>query len=101
MLLVASSRLKRVDAGSYGFVHQSRGSLYVGESSPTDVRARDDFPPAPSTTVPSRHDVPTWMPALVIEGVSGTGVDLFPSTTTSGDPSAASPSVRSMPGSIV
>lgn len=55
MLSVASSRVKSVDVGSYGFVHQSRGTPCASESLPTDVKGRDDSPLVLSaTTVMSR-----------------------------------------------
>ena len=58
MLSMAMARVKSIDTGSYGFVHLSKGSPHAGESLPTDIRARDDFPPVPSATDPSRRDVP-------------------------------------------
>ena len=94
MLSAMSSRVKRVDVDSCRLEHQSRGSPYVGESPPTNVRARDDSPPAPST------NVPLAMMSLAIEGVYSTSVDLSTSTRTSKDPSAMSPSVWPMKDSV-
>ena len=54
----------------------------MGEPPPTDVRARDDSPLAPSATDPSRHDVPVGTPPLAMEGVSSVDADPSPSTTT-------------------
>ena len=52
MLSTAMSRVKSVDAGSYGFVHQSRGSPRVGESLPTNIRTRDNSSLVPSAVDP-------------------------------------------------
>ena len=93
MLSAASSRVKSVDVGSSGLAHQSRGSPHTGESLPTDVRARDSSPPAPIAANPSHRDVPSGTLPPMTEGVSGMDADSSPSTMTSGDPLAASPSV--------
>ena len=100
MLSAASSRVKSIDAGSCGFVHRSRGSPHASEPLPTDVRARDDSPLAPSTTNPFCHDVPTRTPPSAMEGISGADTNLSPITTTPGDPSAASPFIQPMPGAV-
>ncbi|XP_066373723.1 uncharacterized protein [Miscanthus floridulus] len=100
MLSASSSRVKSTDVGSSRFVHQSRGLPYVGKSSPINIRARDDSPSTPNAAKPSHHDVLARMPSLVMEGVSGTGTDLSPTTTTSGDPSATSPSVQPTSGTV-
>ena len=100
MLSMASSRVKSVDVGSSRLTHWSRGSPRVSDPLPTDVRVRDDSPPAPSAANPSRCDVPIKMPPSVMEGASGAGTNLSPSTTTPGDPSATSPSVRPAPGTV-
>ena len=89
----SSSRVKSVDAKSCRFVHQSRGLLHVGESLPTDVRAKDDSSPVLSAANPSRRDVPVEGPPPAMEGISGVDVDLFATTTTNKDPLAVSPSV--------
>ena len=52
MLSAASSRVKSVDVGSYGFIHQSRGLSRVGEPLPADIRARDDSQLAPGAPIP-------------------------------------------------
>ena len=64
MLSVASSRVKSVDTGSFGFIHRSRGSPHASEPLPTDIRARDKSPLAPSAANPlssrrSRRDAPS------------------------------------------
>ena len=100
MLSVASSRVKSIDVGSYGLAHRSRGSPHVGESLPTDVRARDGSPLAPIATDPFCRDVPAGTLPSAIEGVSGTDADSSPSTTTSEDPLATSPSIRPTPDVI-
>ena len=76
MLSAASSRVKSVDAGSYGFVHRTRGSPRAGVSLPTNISARDDSLLVPSTT------------------------DLSATTTTLGDPLAMSTSVWPTLGAV-
>ncbi|XP_066347571.1 uncharacterized protein [Miscanthus floridulus] len=73
---------------------------HVGKSPPTDVKARDDSPPTPSSAEPYRHDVPIGTPPRAMEGFRSTSVDLSPSTTMPGTPPAMSPSVRPTPDSI-
>ena len=72
----------------------------MGELLPTDVRARDDSPLAPSAADPSCRDAPTETPPLAMEGVSGVDANLSPSTTTLGESLAMSPSIRPMPGVV-
>jgi len=76
MLSAATSRVKSIDAGSYGFVYRSRGLPHMGESLPTNDSARDDFPSVPSAA------------------------DLSATTMTPGDPSSMSPSIRPTPGTV-
>ena len=65
----------------------------VGESLPTDIRARDDSSPVSSTTDPSRRDVLAEGPSPAMEGVSGVDIDLSATTMTLEDPLAVSPSI--------
>ena len=100
MLFAASSRVKSIDFGSFGLAHWIRGSPRIGESLPTDVRARDGSPSAPIATDPSRRDVPAETLPPTMEGVSGTDADSSPSTRTSRDPSVVHPSIQPMPDAI-
>ena len=59
MLSATLSRVKSVDAESYGFIHWSRGLPRMGESLPTDISARDGSPLAPSAANLSCCDIPT------------------------------------------
>ena len=77
MLSAASSIVKRIDVGSSGLSHQSKGSPCIGESLPTDVRVRDGSPSAPIAADPSRRDVPAGTLPPAPEGVSGMDADSF------------------------
>ena len=72
----------------------------MGESLPTDVRARDGSSPVLISADPSHHDIPAGTLPPATEGVSGTDVDSSPSTMTSEDPSAMSPSIWPMPDAV-
>ena len=91
-LFAASSRAKGVDAGSYGSIHRSKGAPHAGEPLPTKIRVRDDSPSASSAANPFGHDASAETPPPALEGVSGAGASLSPSTMTSGDPLTMSPS---------
>lgn len=99
-LSTSSLRVKSVDAGSFELAYRSRGSLHVGESLPTDVRARDGSPPASIAIDPPRRDVPIGTLPPTMERVSGTDANSSPSTMISRDPSAVSPSIRPMPNAV-
>ena len=100
MLSTTSSRVKSVDAGSYGFIQWSRCSPHESKPLPTDVRVRDDSPLALSVVSPSRCDVPGGTPPSMIEGVNQANTNLSPSTTTPRDPTATSSSIWPMPGTV-
>ena len=81
MLSVASSREKSVDVGSCGFVHQSRGLPYRGEWLPPEVRIRDDSPLVLSATTTTSEDPSAVLP-FVRTTSTADGVDWAASSDT-------------------
>lgn len=93
MSLAASLRVKSVDVESYQSIHQSESSPCVCMSPPIRTKAQDNSLPALGIIDPSGRDAFARMASLVIKGASGVDVEPYSTAMTSGEASAAFPSI--------